>query len=69
MKQYRVYFGNSVPYQDKTFSNYTAVSTFIKKQLDSGITVRSVSKETVVANTDGDYLDRLVKTVDIIGDR
>lgn len=69
MTQYTVHFGNSVPFQHKTFSNYTAVSAFIKKQLDSGITVRSVSKETAVTNSDGDYRDRLVKAVDIIGDR
>jgi hypothetical protein len=44
MKQYIVNYG-AVPYQQRAFRNYSDASAFIKKQLDLGIAVRSVSKE------------------------
>jgi len=65
MKQYTVNYG-AVPYQQRTFRNYSDASAFIKQQLDLGIAVRSVSKEECEYV---DFRDQLVKSVDIIGDR
>jgi hypothetical protein len=45
IKQYAVHYGMTVPYKHKVFSNWKDTSEFIKKQLDAGIIVRSVSKE------------------------
>ena len=65
MKQYTVNYG-TVPYQQRSFRNYTDASAFIKQQLDLGMIVRSVSKEECESI---DARDQLVRSVDIIGDR
>lgn len=46
MKQYNVYYGN-VPYQNKIFTSWREAVTFMKTQLDAGVTVHSVSKEYI----------------------
>lgn len=62
---YSVWYGK-VPYNQKIFAKYSDASGFIKEQIDAGYIIHSVHKEWV---EDVDYRDRLVKSVDIIGDR
>ena len=67
-KQYVVHYGK-VPFSCKTFSNYSDVAVFVKKQLDSGVFIHSISKEYVEPGEFSDNRDCLVKSVDIINDR
>jgi hypothetical protein len=63
---YSVWFGNAPNRQQKVFVKWTDVVKYIKKEVDSGSIIHSIQKEWA---EDFDYGDRLVKALDVIGDR
>lgn len=42
---YRIYYGPTVPFQDKTFTTWDHACAFMKRQLDVGVEIHSVHKE------------------------
>lgn len=63
---YSVWTGNAPNRQQKVFVKWTDAVKFIKKEVDLGSIVHSVHKEWSEDYDDG---DRLVGSVDMIGDR
>jgi hypothetical protein len=53
VKQYTVHYGSTVPCPYKTFGSWREAVAFMKAQLDTGVIVRSVSKEQVSKETIG----------------
>lgn len=48
--QYAVYYGSSVPYQAEVFTSWAEACKFMKKNLDKGVTIHSVSYEETYDN-------------------
>ena len=64
---YSVWFGKAPNRQQKVFVKWSDAMKFVKKEVDEGSIIHSIQKEW----TDGefDYGDRVVKALDVIGDR